>query len=1601
MTRGPLNRLCAIVVVLAMVLGTFVNVVAVTTGPSEVKAPKDDVSSRSSSRTDGPDPALFKNPPKEDRVLPIISQKIDAAAIAQFDSDGIGGMVVNSWNWNDTKFQDAKSRNWTMWVNDYYMYPSGSANKFGGVQETLWNPSFELAGLGMMPDGWQWTYVDWPKYDITSAKSHSGQAALAMDNMNRFMWVLKVEPGYEYNISVWARGDIGTETGGIIVIWANVDDTLGMNVTTFATPATYGHYSMNARAPPGANVARIILSSTVRNQYVWFDDCLVRRNMPVVNAAMNPSFETDTTPADGVPDNWLPFNGPTYDTTGSGSYTGSDSVKVNASAIFAQGHVVTEGKEYYFGEWIFSDTGPALGQLAILWLHDGTVLSAGQTIFVVNDLYNYYDYIFTAPATANVALVIAASASNTKVFVDDVVFYECPPLNNGVSRGPILDGHPELEAQGLYYASEDVTSLAASNLTVPPGKIVYAVGAPLTGNVLDLSKAVNLTSLVANGKLKYKPSGGMWRVMVFSCDALFNGTEVDRAITNMHQINVMNKVAVARFIEEMYNKTIYQKTSQYWGNMMVASFTDEVSNLAGYFIAQQYPVEAWLQDDVNKLYLTSTFSELHGYDLIPYLPALWNDVGPKTAKYRIDFYNTTAYLQGQTYYKMIGDWCADHGLNFSGHLLTEDSLVTQTAFYGDYFESAKYMGYQGIDALIRTGSTTGTDVITPKMASSTAVLYDKPHTMSEYSVAANSWNYREMTAVANWEMVQGIDRILSFSFPLGLVSDADLKKHSEQVGRSCYMLQQGNYTSKIAVLYPITGIQSDYIPLNTTTWNSWKFGGYEHDVSFQALTQALLSKQLDFIYINDENMGLVSVDNSSGKALMHHPVSGIDFQVMIVPEMNAIRTETLETIKKFYDAGGIVVAQGDLPTASAENGTDPYIDQLLGSIFNMSTIGSAGFAKSTNANGGISLRGANNLSKLEPQLRLAMKEDLIFGDSGHNSIYYMKRTDPTYDVYMLVNNQPADKTTDVLFDTLGDPSLWDPETGNVQSVSGSYYSYDPATKYTKVQSLTVKGWSSVFVVFKKPVLSVGPKDLVLDPPVVDLGKTIKVGLNVSNSGSGLAPQVNVKIYSDDPTLGGKQIGSTDTVTIAPGTSQHFDVTWDTKASAGFHNVTAVVCLPDGLCIRTQAQAFVNTLPVVRIEANRTQVQTYEEINFSSNSSDIDGPLTNISWDLGDGTTAFSKNLSHYYTNNGTYTVKLKVTDSNGANNTTSIQVTVLDRPPVASFVVSPGTTGNYTTEFKFNASGSSDRDGKIASYTWDFGDGSKVLYQGMTINYTFDRPRNYTVVLTTLDDDNNRANASMNITIINLVPVANFTVKPTTGNVFTNFKFNSTSKDMDGTIVAYNWSFGDGTYSNISAPWHKYLDDITYHVTLRVQDNLGMWSANLTKDIVILNSGPRPEVAESPGPYPGPKYVNDQWNFTANYTTDPDDNISELTFEWNFGDGSPNVTGRYVSHVYTKDGYFNATMKATDDNGYSATRGFNVKVLPRPVIPKPKPKPHDNGNAAAGIAAVLIIILAVCGIGGFLFMRKNKSKPEEKKEAPEKKDDEEQDTDMDEKEAEK
>lgn len=88
--------------------------------------------------------------------------------------------------------------------------------------------------------------------------------------------------------------------------------------------------------------------------------------------------------------------------------------------------------------------------------------------------------------------------------------------------------------------------------------------------------------------------------------------------------------------------------------------------------------------------------------------------------------------------------------------------------------------------------------------------------------------------------------------------------------------------------------------------------------------------------------------------------------------------------------------------------------------------------------------------------------------------------------------------------------------------------------------------------------------------------------------------------------------------------------------------------------------------------------------------------------------------------------------------------TPTNQPPKASFNANP-TSGKAPLEVSFDASSSSDPDGNIISYNWDFGDGSSS--SGKTTDHTFNSSGNYTVELTVTDNDGATDTGSTTISV--------------------------------------------------------------------------------------------------------------------------------------------------------------------------------------------------------------------------------------------------------------
>lgn len=110
-------------------------------------------------------------------------------------------------------------------------------------------------------------------------------------------------------------------------------------------------------------------------------------------------------------------------------------------------------------------------------------------------------------------------------------------------------------------------------------------------------------------------------------------------------------------------------------------------------------------------------------------------------------------------------------------------------------------------------------------------------------------------------------------------------------------------------------------------------------------------------------------------------------------------------------------------------------------------------------------------------------------------------------------------------------------------------------------------------------------------------------------------------------------------------------------------------------------------------------------------------------------------------------------------------------------------------EVSFDASSSSDSDGSIVSYSWNFGDGSTGT--GKTVSNTYDSTGDYQVKLTVTDGRGLMDSESMTVSVkaiskSNQRPSAKFSCSPQEGSV--NVRCDaSNSNDPDGTVVEYNW----------------------------------------------------------------------------------------------------------------------------------------------------------------------------------------------------------------------
>lgn len=334
------------------------------------------------------------------------------------------------------------------------------------------------------------------------------------------------------------------------------------------------------------------------------------------------------------------------------------------------------------------------------------------------------------------------------------------------------------------------------------------------------------------------------------------------------------------------------------------------------------------------------------------------------------------------------------------------------------------------------------------------------------------------------------------------------------------------------------------------------------------------------------------------------------------------------------------------------------------------------------------------------------------------------------------------------------------------------------------------------------------------------------------------------------------------------------------------------------------------------------VNTWVQFDATS-SSDADGSIVSYAWSFGDGTTDSGSTAWHRFSTAGTQIVTLTVTDNDGATDTMTqaVQVGSLNQAPSAAWAATPPNPA-VNEWVQFDATASSDADGSIASYSWNFGDGTTDA--GSLVWHRFSSAGTYSVTLTVTDDDGaaDTATSTLQVGPTNQSPVAAFSYTPTNPLVNAWVQFDATaSSDADGSIASYSWSFGDGTTDAGSVVWHRYSAGGNYLVTLTVTDDDGATDST-TMTVVAGAANAAPTAAFSY--LPAAPTIGEWVRFDGTASTDSDGSVSE--YRWSFGDGTSPVTGPVVYHQFTSAGSYSASLTVTDDDGATNTKTQVVSV---------------------------------------------------------------------------
>lgn len=383
---------------------------------------------------------------------------------------------------------------------------------------------------------------------------------------------------------------------------------------------------------------------------------------------------------------------------------------------------------------------------------------------------------------------------------------------------------------------------------------------------------------------------------------------------NFTYVDTLSKPAIEQFIattHERYRGAVGKD----FGGTVPAIFTDEPA------FEPFTRLPAADADGEVRMSWTDDFADTYraqwGEDLLDLVPELvWDLAGGRASRARWRYHDHNAERFASAFADTIGDWCAKHGILFTGHMMEEPRLESQTRMIGEAMRSYRGFSLPGIDMLCDWMELT-----TAKQAQSAARQYGRPGVMSElYGVTGWDFDFTGHKRQGDWQAALGITvRVHHLSWvSMGGEAKRDypaaLDEHSpwyreyplveDHFARLNTALTRGRAVVKVAVVHPIESF-----------WLSW---GPERDTQaereareqeFADITKWLLHGLVDFDFVA-ESLLPRQCPRQEGAELT---VGEMAYATVIVPGLRTIRASTLDRLEALVAGGGRVIFAGRIP----------------------------------------------------------------------------------------------------------------------------------------------------------------------------------------------------------------------------------------------------------------------------------------------------------------------------------------------------------------------------------------------------------------------------------------------------------------------------------------------------------------------------------------------------------------------------------------------------------------------------------------------------------------------------------------------------------------